>query len=114
MTSRCSNPSCARLYVKTRHDRQTYCSRQCSWTAKTAPRVVVECPVCHAMFSKKAHAVQVFCGYECRDVQRGREHGAHLIRCESCHSLYDKPHECPGDRRETYGYSMLALAEAWS
>lgn len=114
---RCCYIGCGKLYVPSRSAsyRATgiYCSQAC-WAATRRKRMLrKECPACGDPFFVVASSAQQTCSVDCRgDMMSGR--ASKLVRCEACHSLFDRPHECVGEQRETYGFSAIALAEVWS
>ena len=110
---RCCFIGCAKLFIPTRHGRQVYCSLACSAASKAKRMERRLCNGCGEAFWCKATSKQQSCSVACRGLSR-TERGAHLERCRECHGLFDRPHECQGAARETYGFSMLALAEGWS
>ena len=114
---RCCYIGCGKLYVPRATGGQRaahlYCSRACHAATRAKRMDRRTCPSCGDPFFVVQSSQQQTCSVDCRgDMMSGRT--SKLVRCEACHSLFDRPRECVGEQRETYGFSAIALAEGWS
>lgn len=113
---RCCYIACGRLYIPGKNNANrasVYCSLACSGAAKRKRLLRRECPSCEREFFHAHNAKPTYCSTACRDVGMTTDAGKVLVRCvRGCGGLFHGPHEC--QPTETYGYSMLALADGWS